>query len=123
MAEVEHRPFLSFFALVARDHARFDPAAFEDDVLERVLVSLENRAGILLEEREQGGAGDDAVLDDFGQPAAKLAIGQRLERRGVDPDAPGLVESADQVLGAGMIDARLCRRPSCRPGPGASSAP
>ena len=49
-------------------------------------------------------ARDHAVLDDLGQPAAKLAIGQRLERGGVDPDASGLVESADQVLGAGMVD-------------------
>ena len=44
---------------------------------------------------------NDAVLDDLGQSAAELAVGQRAQRRAVDAHADGLMKRADQVLARG----------------------
>src|SRR5262249_40235258 len=49
----------------------------------------------------------DAVLDDLGQAAAVLAVGQRGQDGGVAPDADRLVEGADEVLGPRVVDADL----------------
>ncbi len=62
---------------------------------------------VALQLGEELGVEDDAVLDDLGQAAAELAVRQGPQGLGVDPDADRLVERADDVLGAGMIDADL----------------
>ena len=56
---------------------------------------------------EEVGVEDHAVLDHLGQAAAQLAVGKGGEGLGVDPDADGLVEGADDVLGAGVVDPHL----------------
>ena len=55
---------------------------------------------------EEGGIEDDAVLDHLGQAAPQLAYRQRIQV-GVDPDAGGLVEVADDVLGLRMVHTDL----------------
>ena len=43
---------------------------------------------------------DQAVLDDFGEAGAQLAIGQRVQRVGVREHRGRLMERADEVLAA-----------------------
>src|SRR5262249_28529738 len=50
---------------------------------------------------------DDAVLDDLGEAAPELAVGERIERGEVDPDADRLMEDPDHVLAARMVDRDL----------------
>src|SRR5713101_8637430 len=47
------------------------------------------------------------MLDDLGQPGAKLAFWQSLQCIGVRQYEARLVEGADQVLGARVVDGRL----------------
>ena len=61
----------------------------------------QNRRGVLLEKGEERLAGDHAVLDDLGQAGAELAVGERPQALGVDPDSARLIEGADQVLARG----------------------
>ena len=68
---------------------------------------MQDSVGIPFQGVEELGIEDDAVLDHLGQAAPVLAIGKRGQGGGVDPDAQGLMEGADQVLGPGMIDAHL----------------
>ena len=50
---------------------------------------------------------DQSVLDDLGQSGAQLALGQAGEQIGIDDHRTRLMEGADHVLAAGMIDRGL----------------
>ena len=56
---------------------------------------------------EEPGVGDQRRLDDLREPCPQLPVRQRRERVGVGDDGRRLVEGADQVLAARMIDAGL----------------
>ena len=107
VAEVEHRPQAGLFAFVPRDHLGLDPAALGNDEPQAAIIAVQNVAGDPLDGCEERRVEDDAVFDHLGHAAAELADRQSPERVGVDPDAHRLVESADDVLGAGMVDADL----------------
>ena len=83
------------------------PARAGDDALEDGQVTVEQRGKASLEIREVRRVEHDAVLDHFGEPRAVLALGQGREGRGIDHHQPGLVERADQVLGARVVDGGL----------------
>ena len=99
VAVVQHRPQARLLALVLLD----------DVALSRQLRATMCRTasgsrcriglGVRLQVGEELRVEDDAVLDDLGQAAAVLAVGQRGQGGRVDPDADRLVEGADQVLG------------------------
>ena len=71
------------------------------------VVAAEDRVGVALEAGEEVAVEDHAVLDDLGQPAPQLAVGRVRRVARIDPDAGRLMEGADDVLGAGMVDADL----------------
>ena len=50
---------------------------------------------------------DAAVLDHFGQAGAELPVRQRRQRVRIGDDRPRLVEGADEILAARMVDAGL----------------
>ena len=62
---------------------------------------------MMFEPLEQRGVGDQSVLDDLCESRAQLARRQRGERGRVGDHESGLVERANQVLAAGVVDAGL----------------
>ncbi|MNW52603.1 hypothetical protein D3C74_301280 [compost metagenome] len=62
---------------------------------------------VLLDELEDPRVGDEAGLDDLGEPGDEVELGQRLERGDVAEHARGRVERAHEVLALGRVDARL----------------
>ena len=104
VAEIEHRSRAGLFALVRRDHARLEPAAPRRPCAMAARVAgQKRRRRVCSSATNSAGIEDHAVLDHLGQPAAKLAIGQGVERARVDPDSHRLVKGADHVLGAGWL--------------------
>ena len=73
----------------------------------RLGVAFQNRRRRSLQVGEEFRIEDDAVFHDLGQATAIFAIRQRAQESRVDPDADRLMEGADQVLAARMIDADL----------------
>ncbi len=63
--------------------------------------------GVGLEQVEDRAVGDEAALDDLGQPGAELGLGQAVEDVGVGEDGDRRVERADQVLAGVGVDAGL----------------
>ena len=62
---------------------------------------------MLLDPAEESRVGDQPVLDHLGQPGAQFAHRQRRQRADVRDDGPRLVEGADQVLAAWVVDPGL----------------
>jgi hypothetical protein len=62
---------------------------------------------VRLEPAEERSIHDHAVLDDFCQAGGQLARRQRLQRAGIGQDCDRLMERADHVLRARMIDGRF----------------
>ncbi len=100
VAEIQHRPQAGLLTLVMRHDIGLQAAAPGDDLTDRRRVLGQDRLGMVFEVVEEVRVEDHAVLDHLGQPAAQLAVGQGREGRRVDPDADGLVEGPDDVLGA-----------------------
>ena len=69
-----------------------------DDVRESGGIAAKDRVEVFFEIGEEFRVGDDAVFDDFGETAAILAFGERLQHGGIDQDQAGGIESADEVL-------------------------
>jgi hypothetical protein len=53
---------------IVRDHARFDPTGTLDHRLNGCALQGQTRAQVGLQEAEERGVGDDAVLDHLAQP-------------------------------------------------------
>ena len=106
VAVVQHRPELGLL-LVTLDDRGLDPARPGDHPLERRQIAREQRAGVPFDVDEVRRVGDDAVLDDLREAGAELPVGQRDDDVGIHEDEARLVEGADQVLGAGMVDRGL----------------
>lgn len=53
---------------------------------------------------EKTAIGDDGVLDNFGQTATPLTVGQGGESERIDYHALGVVETTNQVLTAAVVD-------------------
>ena len=60
-----------------------------------------------LQPGEEGGVAEQPVFGDLGVAGAEVALGQRVEQRGVGDDQHRLVEGADQVLAVRRVDAGL----------------
>ena len=94
------------FALVAANDLRFDFEAARDDVWsESGRVAAKDGVEVLFEKGEEFCVGDYAVLDDFGEAAAVLAFGERLQHGGVDDDQASGIESSYEILAFRKIDA------------------
>ena len=103
MAEVQLRPHPGLLALVPGHDVGLEPATVRDDLAQGGRVAARDRLGAVLQEREEVGVEDHAVLDHLGQTAAELARRQGREHLGIDPDAHRLVERADDVLARGWL--------------------
>ena len=106
MAEIQERPF-SLLAFVAAHDRRLDLAGTADDVRERRRLTREQGIQVRLQPREQRRIADQPVLDHFGESGAQFARWQGGERVRVAHHRRRLVEGADQVLAARMVDAGL----------------
>ena len=107
VAVVEDHAQPRLLALVLLDHVGLEPAAPGDDRDENLRFSGPHRRGVRFEEGEELGVEDGAVLHHLGEPAEELALRERVEVGGVDPDAGRLVERDDQVLPLRVVDADL----------------
>ena len=106
VAEIEERarPLL---ALVRRDDRGLDLAGAPDRLGQRRGLAREHARAVRLQPAEEGGVRDERRLHDLREPGAQLPFRQRRQRIDVADDRGRLVEGADQVLAAGMIDAGL----------------
>ena len=107
VAVVQSRPHTRLFALVLADNARLDRHAAPDRLCRGLAIELEDRLGVLLEKRQQSFVSDEGVLDDLCPAGEVLAGRQRPQGRHVGDHHARLVERADHVLRARMIDADL----------------
>ena len=119
MAEVENlaQPRLP---LVPRDDLRLDRASALERGNQQLRIEFHQALGVSLEAFEELRVPDRCRLDDFCKSRRPLPHGQTAECRGVDPNQPGLVERADQVLTLRQVDrdlspdARVDHRKNCR---------
>ena len=95
------------FAFVFRDHLGFDFEGVRNDVGKRMGFSAEHRGEIFFEVGEKRGVGDDAVLDDFGEAAAILALGERFQSGRIDEHEARGIERADKIFAFRKIDSGL----------------
>src|SRR5882672_8699266 len=66
-------------AFIAADDTRFDPDVARDELAECRTIATQDVFQVLLEHREHGCVGNDSVLHDFGEAAAKFAVRERAE--------------------------------------------
>ena len=84
-----------------------DLAAAPDRVRQRLRIEPLQVVDVGFEPRKESRIDDDAVLDDLGEPGAELARWQRAQRARVGQNPDRLMERADHVLCARMVDGRL----------------
>jgi len=95
------------FALVFGDDCSFDFEAARNDVGEGIGVAAQDGEQIFFEVGEERGVGDDAVLDNFREAAAKLAFGEGFESGGIDENEARGIKRTDEIFAFGKIDAGL----------------
>ena len=106
VAEVQQRA-PALLALVLGDDRGLDLAAAANRMRQRCRVEAPQVVDVLLEPGEERRVDDDAVLDDLGEAGGELARRQRCERAGIREHRDRLMERADHVLAARMVDGRL----------------
>src|ERR671934_260648 len=74
---------------------------------ERARLAGEEALDVLLQPGKERRIERGAMLDHLGKARAQLALGQRIERRHVADHGERLVEGADHVLAARMVDGGL----------------
>src|SRR5918994_6806205 len=92
VAQVQHRA-LAVFVRIAEAYGCLVRGAAADE--------------LGLRELPERFAGEEPRLDDLREPLAPLALGQRLEQRGIDHGTNRPVERADEVLALRQVDPRL----------------
>ncbi len=107
MPEVEGGTQAGDLTLVAGHHGRLLPAGGRDHPDQEVAIEPQQVLQAALDVREQIRVADDTVLDHLREAGDELATRQRREGVDVGNDEPRLVERADQVLAAWVVDARL----------------
>ena len=93
------------FAFVGADDAGLDHGIARDQKFERVFVALQELRDVFLDVLKHRGVRDDRVLDHFGEPAAKFAIGQSAEDGGIGEDQSRRIERTNEIFSFGEIDA------------------
>ena len=106
MAEVEYGP-PPLLALVAGDHFRLDLAGTGHQVRQRAAVAAEYLVQATLNIGEKAGVCNDPILDHFRHARTQFPVGQAAQRIQAGEHEQGLVERADQVLPAPVVDGDL----------------
>src|SRR6185437_16307155 len=106
MSEVEEGP-ITLLALVAPHDFRFDLARPADHACQGRGIARQQLLDMRFQPAEEFDIADKTVLDDLGEPGPQLTRRQSGQGMGVRDDRPGLMESTDQILAAGMIDPGL----------------
>ncbi len=106
MSEVEERT-AALFAFILGDDRGLDLAGAPDRVSERFRLAREQRFDPLSSQAKNAPSAINAALTISASPARSSRSGSVRERIGVGDDRRGLVECADQVLAARVIDAGL----------------
>src|SRR3982751_1747219 len=106
VTQVEQRT-ITTLVLVATDDVRLYFAGTLDGLCQGNRIPGKQTVGVLLQPIEVFPIDDEAIFDDFGESCAQLAIGQRAERIGVRENGRWLMECANQILAARMIDPGL----------------
>src|SRR6185503_1850540 len=101
MSEVEEGP-ITLLALVAPHDFSFDLARSADHACQGRDIARQQLLDMRSQPAEEFGIADETVLHDLGQPAPQLTRRQSAPRTGGRGDRPGLMESTDQILAAGM---------------------
>src|SRR5262245_8781477 len=87
VAVIERGAKARLFALVALDDVGLELARAQDEVANNRRVASQHAGRVLFLKLEKPLVENDAVFDDFGEPASVFARRQRVESRGVDPNA------------------------------------
>src|SRR5581483_3501168 len=82
MAEIQNFAEAGLLFVLAYD-LRLDLRGTGDEIGQNPGIASEGTGQIFFEEGKHFGVCDDAIFDDLGQAAAKLAVGQRAQERGV----------------------------------------
>ena len=94
-------------AFVQPHDAGLDGTATFDGFGNELRLQRKNSIEVLLKPAKQDGVGDQAVLDDFCKTGADFPVRQGSERIGICDNGNRLMEGAQQVLAAGMVDRGL----------------
>src|SRR6266852_2880512 len=106
VAEIEHFAETGF-ALVARDHLRFDLHVAWDQVAESRAVAARHFFHVAFEIGKHLCIRDDRVLDDLRQAAAKFALRQCTQQLRIGEYKTRRVERADEIFSLRQIHAGL----------------
>ncbi len=94
-------------AFVGGDHVGLHAHRLGNQPLQRRRVLLQNALVVLLDEVKNVGAANDAALQRLVHSGAKLAVGQRAQRGGIDEHCARLMKRAQQVLAFAQVHAGL----------------
>src|SRR5206468_1070140 len=106
-AEIEQRASAAGLALVLFDDLRLAPDSGGDGAAARIGIAGQHLAALGLEPAEQLRVLDQSIFDDLGIAGADLSRIERIEACRIDQHLARLVESADEVLAGGNVDAGL----------------
>ncbi len=106
VAKIEQRA-LARFALVGDDDSRLKLATAPHRMDQGTALPCQQLFDVLLQPFDKRQVQGQPVLDHLGQPGAQLAVGQRVEGRHVRDHRARLMEGADHVLAARMVDRGL----------------
>ena len=84
VTEIQDGPQSSFFPFVPLDHVGLQPAATGNHMRQYIRLVIQNGGGIGFEIFEKRGIKNHAVFNHLGHAVAKLSVGQRGQRVGVD---------------------------------------
>src|SRR6266403_2185223 len=104
MAEIQQGAHVAF-ALVPGDNMGLDFAGSTDCVGQGRRVAPGEIVDVEFQPVKQQRVLDATVLDHFGQPGPQLAVREGRQGIGIGDDGERLIERADEILAARMVDA------------------
>ena len=106
VAQIEERT-VCVLPLIAPDDLRLDLTRAADHVGEGCWIAREKLVQVCLQPAEKRRITDEAVLDDLGKAGPELPGGERREGSGIRQHDGRLMEGANQILAARVVDAGL----------------
>src|SRR6267378_8568644 len=89
------------FVFIAADDPRFDLDVARDELVERRAIATQDIFQVFLKHREHRGIGNDGVLDDFGEAAAKFAVREGTQQFWIGQYEARRIECAEEIFSLG----------------------
>ena len=95
------------FAFIAADDTGLDYDVARNEQVESSTIATQDFLHRLFEHGEHRSIGDDGMLDDLGEAAAKFAVRKSAQQFRIGEDEARRIERADEVFPFGEINSRL----------------